>query len=75
MMSMIAGEGTNSDGREVTMTAQEREKTDAEMTGMTGKKNRRGKAQRTSSFRPHTSISSLINLQNAINSGSLLYSH
>ena len=39
-MSTIAGEGTNSDGREVTMTAQEREKTDAEMTGTTGKKER-----------------------------------
>lgn len=37
MTSTIAGEGTNSDGREVTMTAQEREKTDAEMTGTTGK--------------------------------------
>lgn len=35
-MSTIAGEGTNSDGREVTMTVQEREKRDAEMTGMTG---------------------------------------
>lgn len=35
MMSTIAGGGTNSDGREVTMTVQEREKTDAEMTGMT----------------------------------------
>lgn len=38
MMSMIAGEGTNSEGREVTMTVQGREKTDAEMTGTTGKK-------------------------------------
>lgn len=38
MMSMIVGEGTNSDGREVTMTVQGREKRDAEMTGMTGKK-------------------------------------
>lgn len=37
MMSMIAGEGTNSDEREVTMTVQGREKTDAEMIGMTGK--------------------------------------
>lgn len=36
MMSTIAGEGTNSDGREVTMTDPEREKTDAEMTGTTG---------------------------------------
>lgn len=36
MMTMIAGEGTNSDGREVTMTVQERERTGAEMTGMTG---------------------------------------
>lgn len=40
MMTMIAGEGTNSDGREVTMTVQERERTGAEMTGMTGKKER-----------------------------------
>lgn len=38
MMSTIAGEGTNSDGREVTTTVQEREKIDAEMTGTTGKK-------------------------------------
>lgn len=38
MMSTIAGEGTNSDGREVTMTVQEREKRDAEMTGMTGER-------------------------------------
>lgn len=38
MMSTIAGEGTNSDGREVTTTVQGREKTDAEMTGTTGKK-------------------------------------
>ncbi len=38
MMSMIAGEGTNSGEREVTMIVQEREKTDAEMTGTTGKK-------------------------------------
>ena len=37
MTSTIAGEGTNSDGREATMTVQEREKTDAEMTGTTGK--------------------------------------
>lgn len=43
MMSTTAGEGTNSDGREVTMTVQERGKTDAEMTGTTGKKERCGR--------------------------------
>lgn len=37
MMSTIADEGTNSDGREVTTTAQESEKTDAGMIGTTGK--------------------------------------
>lgn len=37
MMNTIAEEGINSDGREVIMTVQERGKTDAEMTGMTGK--------------------------------------
>lgn len=37
-MTTTAGEGINSDGREVTMTAQERGKTGAEMTGTTGKK-------------------------------------
>lgn len=36
MMNTIAGEGTNSDGREVTMIVQEKERTDAEMTGMKG---------------------------------------
>lgn len=38
MMTTIAGEETNSDGREATMTAQERERTDGETTGMTGAK-------------------------------------
>lgn len=38
MMSMIAGEETNLEEREVTMTVREREKTDAEMIGMRGKK-------------------------------------
>lgn len=38
MMSTIAGDGTNSDGSGVTTTGREREKTDAEMTGTTGKK-------------------------------------
>lgn len=36
-MNMIAEEGINSDGREVIMTVQERGRTDAEMTGTTGK--------------------------------------
>lgn len=36
MMSMIVGEGTNLDGRGVTMTGLERGRIDAEMTGMTG---------------------------------------
>lgn len=40
MMNMIEGEGTNSDGREVTMIGPEREKTDAEMIGTTGKRKR-----------------------------------
>lgn len=40
MMSMIAGEETNLEEREVTMTVREREKTDAEMIGMRGKKER-----------------------------------
>ena len=38
MMNTIAEEGTSLDGREVTMTVQEREKTDAGMTGTTGKR-------------------------------------
>ena len=64
MMSMIEGEGTNSDGREVTMIGPEREKTDAEMTGMTGKKKRCVKAQRniihdSDSVQPHAATSSL----------------
>ena len=37
MMNTTEGEGTSSGEREVTMTAQEKERTDAEMTGMTGK--------------------------------------
>ena len=37
MMSTIAGEGTNSEGKEVTTTVRERETTGAEMTGTTGK--------------------------------------
>lgn len=71
MMSTIAGEGTNSDGREVTTTAQEREKTDAGMTGTTGEKERCGEARRTVSHRwdsakPHAATSSPNkNLQNA----------
>lgn len=36
MTNTIAGGGTNSDEREVTMTAPEKEKTVAEMTGMRG---------------------------------------
>lgn len=52
MMSMIAGEGTNSDGSAVTMTGQERERTDAEMTGMTGKM--------ADSLLPHAATMSLI---------------
>lgn len=36
MMSTIAGEETSSDGSEVTMTAPESERTDAETTGTTG---------------------------------------
>lgn len=36
MMSTTAGGETSSDGREVIMIVQEKEKTDAEMTGMTG---------------------------------------
>lgn len=47
MMNTIAGEGTNSDVSEVIMIVQEREKTDAEMTGMTGKKEGCGKPQTT----------------------------
>lgn len=35
-MSMIVGEGTNLGERGVTMTGQESEKTDEEMTGTTG---------------------------------------
>lgn len=42
MMSTIADEGTNSDGREVTTTAQESEKTDAGMIGTTGKEKKNG---------------------------------
>lgn len=38
MMSMTAGEGTNSDGRGATMTVPESGKTDAEMNGMKGAK-------------------------------------
>lgn len=41
MTSTTAGEGINSDGREVTMTDQERGRTGAEMTGTTGKTERR----------------------------------
>lgn len=41
MTSTTAGEGTNSDGREVTMTDRERGRTGAEMTGTTGKTERR----------------------------------
>lgn len=36
MMSTIAGEGTNSEGREVTTTVHESGKTDAGMNGMKG---------------------------------------
>lgn len=36
MMSMTAGEGTNLEGREVTMIVHESGKTDAEMNGMKG---------------------------------------
>lgn len=36
MMSTTAGGETSSDGREVIMIVQEKERTDAEMTGMTG---------------------------------------
>ena len=36
MMSTIAEEGTNSEGREVTMTGHESGRTDAEMNGMRG---------------------------------------
>lgn len=35
-MNTIAGEETNSDGREVIMIAPEKERIDAEMTGTTG---------------------------------------
>lgn len=38
MMSTIAGEETSSDGSEVTMTAPESERTDAETTGTTGQR-------------------------------------
>lgn len=38
MMSMTAGEGTNSDGRGATTTVPENGKTDAEMNGMKGAK-------------------------------------
>lgn len=37
-MSTIAGEETSSDGSEVTMTAPESERTDAETTGTTGQR-------------------------------------
>lgn len=57
-MSTIAGEGTNSDGREATMTVQEREKTDAEMTGMTGKKERFSISLKLDSAIPHAGTSS-----------------
>lgn len=63
MMSTIAGGGTNSDGREVTMTVQEREKTDAEMTGMTGKKDRCGEdclSVCQDSVKPNADIISLV---------------
>lgn len=40
-MSTIAGEGTSSDGSEVTMTAPESERTDAETTGTTGQNSKR----------------------------------
>lgn len=40
MMNTIAGEGTNSEGREVTMTVHESGKTDAEMNGMKGMEQR-----------------------------------
>lgn len=69
MMSTIAGEGTNSDGREATMTGQEREKTDAEMTGTTGKKEMweklRGLSVKQDSAIPHEDLSSSTNLQDA----------
>lgn len=39
MTSTIAGEETSSDGREVTMTAPESVRTDAETTGTTGQEN------------------------------------
>lgn len=38
MMNTIAGEETSSDGSEVTMTAPESERTDAETTGTTGER-------------------------------------
>lgn len=40
-MSTIAGEGTSSDGSEVTMTAPESERTDGETTGTTGQNSKR----------------------------------